>query len=81
MIVKSQLRREMFADLYRFAEYCESPPFKPGDIEGNGAWFDKATKEQLIPFFQKYKVIPLAAELAMAIFSEADRKAAEMNKM
>lgn len=77
----SNERREMFVDLYRFAEYCENPPFKPGDIEGNGAWFDKATKEQLIPFFQKYKAIPLAAELAMAIFSEADRKAAEMNKM
>lgn len=78
--MKSQLRREMFADLYRLAEYCENPPFKPGAIEENGAWFDKASKEQVVPFLAKYKDMPLAAELAMAVYTEADRKAAEMNK-
>ena len=80
MIVKSQKRREMFGDLYRLAEYCEDPPFQPGDIYGNYAWFDKTTKEQLMPFLDKYKDIPLAADLAMAIYTEADRKAAEINE-
>lgn len=78
--MKSQLRREMFADLYRLAEYCEDPPFQPGDICGNCAWFDKTTKEQLMPFLDKYKDMPLASELAMAIYGEADRKAADINK-
>lgn len=76
----SNERREMFKDLYRFAEYCENPPFKPGDIEGNGAWFDKTTKEQLIPFIEKYKAIPIATPLAIDVYAEAERKAAEMNK-
>lgn len=79
--MQSKQRREMFSDLYRFAEYCENPPFQPGDIYGNCAWFDKTTKEQLIPFLDKYKDMPLASELAMAIYGEADRKAAAMNQM
>lgn len=81
MIVISQLRREMFADLYRLAEYCENPPFKPGAIEENGAWFDTANREQVLPFLNKYKDMPLAADLAMAVYTEADLKAAAMNQM
>lgn len=77
----SKERREMFSDLYRFAEYCENPPFKPGAIEENGAWFDTANREQVLPFLIKYKDMPLAAALAMAVYTEADRKAAAMNKM
>ena len=79
--MKDERRREMFVDLYRFAEYCENPPFKPGDIEGNGAWFEKTTREQMIPFLEKYKAIPIAANLAIDVYAEAERKAAEMNKM
>jgi len=80
-VVISQRRREMFVDLYRLAEYCEDPPFKPGAIEKNGAWFDKANREQVFPFLNKYKDMPLAADLAMAVYTEADRKAAAMNQM
>ena len=78
--MKDKRRREMFVDLYRLAEYCEDPPFKPGAIKENGAWFARANSECLIPFLQKYKDMPLATELAMAIYTEADRKAAEINK-
>lgn len=76
-----QRRREMFVDLYRLAEYCENPPFKPGAIEENGAWFDTANREQVLPFLEKYKDMPLAADLAMAVYTEADRKAVAMNQM
>ena len=79
--MQSEKRREMFADLYRLAEYCENPPFKPGAIEENGAWFDTANREHVLPFLEKYKDMPLAADLAMAVYTEADRKAAAMNKM
>ena len=76
----SKERREMFSDLYRIAEYYEALPFQPGDIYGNGEWFLKAHKEQLVPFLEKYKGNRLAADLAMDIVSDANRVAAEMNK-
>lgn len=71
--------REMFADLYRLAEYYEQPPFHPGDIEGNANWFVKANKEALYPFITKYPDDQLACDLALAIVEEANRKAVEAN--
>ena len=73
-------RREMFADLYRLAEYYECPPFHPGDIEGNANWFLKANDEALYPFFKKYPEDQLACDLAIAIVDNANRKALEANK-
>lgn len=73
-------RREMFADLYRIAEYYENPPFKPGDIDGNAEWFVVAQNEQLTPFMKKYQD-QLAYDLVFAILDDANRKAVEMNKM
>lgn len=78
--MKNQMRRDMFADLYRLAEHYEDPPFKPGDIDGNADWFVKAQEEMLKPFILKYQNSLLAAELAMAVVDDASRKAAEMNK-
>ena len=73
-------RRQMFADLYRLAEYYEQPPFKPGDIEGNANWFLKANDEALCPFFKKYPEDQLAGDLAVAIVDDANRKALAANK-
>ena len=73
-------RREMFADLYRLAEYYECPSFNPGDIEGNANWFLKANDEALYPFFKKYPEDQLAGDLAIAIVDNANRKALEANK-
>lgn len=73
-------RRDMFGDLYRLAEYYEAPPFQPGDIDGNAAWFIKAHHEQLMPFLRKYEADPLAADLAEDVVNDASRRAAEMNK-
>ena len=78
--MKSDKRREMFGDLYRLAEYYESPPFRAGDIDGNAAWFIKAHHEQLMPFLRKYEDDPLAADLAEDVVNDASRRAAEMNK-
>lgn len=75
----SAMRREMFGDIYRLAEFYEDPPFKPGDIDGNSAWFIAAHEAQLMPFLRKYQTDPLASELAMAIVEEASKKAAVMN--
>ena len=72
--------REMFADLYRLAEYYEHPPFRPGDIEGNANWFLQANDEALYPFFNKYPDDQLASDLAVAILDAASRKAVEANK-
>jgi hypothetical protein len=72
-------RREMFADLYRVAEYYENPPFIPGNPEWNAHWFNTAMSESLTPFLEKHQG-QLAADLAWAIVEEADRKAVEMNK-
>lgn len=72
--------REMFADLYRLAEYYEHPPFQPGDIEGNANWFLEAHNEALCPFIQRHPDDPLAEDLACAILDEANRKAVEANK-
>lgn len=72
-------RREMFTELYRMAEYYESPPFRPGDIEGNSQWFVEAQEKHLKPFILKYQGCQLAADLAVAIIDEASRKAAKMN--
>lgn len=74
-------KREMFGDLYRLAEHYENPPFKPGDIDGNADFFDRATQEVLIPFLKKYEDMPLASTLAMAIMDECSQRAAELNKM
>lgn len=74
-------RREMFVDLYRIAEYCEKPPFKPGDIEGNALFFERAIREQLQPFLKKYDGMPLASTLAVAIMDDCSHRAAEFNKM
>lgn len=73
-------RREMFADLYRLAEYYECPPFHPGDIEGNANWFLKANDEALFPFVKKYPDDQLAYDLVLAIVENANRKALEANK-
>ena len=73
-------RREMFADLYRLAEYYECLSFHPGDIEGNANWFLKANDEALYPFFKKYPEDQLAGDLAIAIVDNANRKALEANK-
>lgn len=73
-------RREMFADLYRLAEYYERPPFRPGDIEGNANWFLKANDEALFPFVKKYPEDQLAYDLVLAIVEDANRKALEANK-
>lgn len=73
-------RREMFTDLYRMAEYYESPPFQPGDVEGNSAWFVKAAEEALKPFSVKWSADPLAVGLACAVLDEANRLGAMANK-
>lgn len=72
--------REMFADLYRLAEYYENPPFRHGDIEGNANWFLRANDEALYPFFKKYPDDLFAGDLACAVVENANRKAIEMNK-
>lgn len=72
-------RREMFADLYRIAEYYENPPFMPGAVEHNGQWFVTAMMEVLNPFLAKYPE-QLAADLAFDIVEDANRKAVEMNE-
>ena len=72
--------REMFADLYRLAEYYEQPLFHPGDIDGNANWFVTANDEALYPFVTKYQGNQLACDLALAIVEEANRKAVEANK-
>lgn len=71
--------REMFADLYRLAEYYENPPFQPGDIEGNADWFVKANEEALYPFVAKHHGDQLACDLAFAVLEEANRKAVKAN--
>lgn len=76
----SEKRREMFGDLYRIAEYYEKPPFKNGDIDGNAAWFDDATKKYLEPFIRKYNDDQLAADMIFAILDDANRQAVEANK-
>jgi len=76
----STKRREMFSDLYRLAEYYEAPPFKPGDIDGNGDWFVAANEAQLMPFLRKWQSDSLATALAMDIVEDASRRAAELNK-
>ena len=73
-------RREMFTDLYRLAEYYESPPFEPGDIDGNADWFMKANDEMLMPFLEKHGLDQLAADLAFAVLDAANRLGAEANK-
>lgn len=78
--MKSAERREMFKDLYRLAECYEDPPFRPGDIEGNAAWFVEAQEAQLLPFLEKYRADPLAQALGMAVMDEASKRAAELNK-
>jgi hypothetical protein len=70
----------MFTELYRMAEYYESPPFRPGDIEGNSQWFIEAQEKSLKPFILKYGS-QLATDLAIAVVDEASRRAAELNKM
>ena len=74
-------RREMFTDLYRLAEYYESPPFSPGDVEGNCAWFERAQNEALMPFLRKWGE-GLPADLAFAVLDEANRlgKAANLEE-
>lgn len=72
-------RREMFTDLYRLAEYYESPPFSPGNVEGNSAWFVKAAEEALKPFSEKWAADPLAVDLACAVLDEANRLGREAN--
>ena len=72
-------RREMFADLYRLAEYYEKPPFRDGDIDGNAEWFQKAHDEALLPFVTKH-TSALATRLAVAIIDEANYLAVEANK-
>lgn len=72
-------RREMFADLYRLAEYYENPPFAPGAIHENSMWFITAATEALNPFLIKYQN-RLATDLAFAIVEEANQKAVEANK-
>ena len=76
----SEKRRELFRDVYRLAEYYEAPPFKPGDIDGNAAWFAEATKSELVPFLSKYDGDQLAIDLADAILNDANRQAVEANK-
>ena len=71
-------RREMFVDLYRMAEYYEQPPFVPGDIEGNAAWFVKAQEDVLLPFIAKYPG-RFASDLAVSVVDEANRLAVKMN--
>ena len=73
-------RREMFADLYRLAEYYENPPFIPGDIEGNAKWFIDAMSEVLNPFLAKYDGSQMAMELAFDVVEDANRKAVAANK-
>ena len=73
-------RREMFADLYRLAEYYENPPFIPGRIDHNAEWFVSAMNEALYPFLGKH-TDQMAMDLAIAIVDEASRRAAELNKM
>ena len=71
----------MFGDLYRLAEHYEDPPFKPGDVDGNGDFFIRAMHEVFLPFTQKYKDMRLATALAMDIVDECSARAAEFNKM
>ena len=73
-------RREMFGDLYRLAEFYESPPFQPGDIDGNGDWFIQANERMLIPFLAKYSGDHLALDLALAVVDAANRLALEANE-
>lgn len=74
-------RREMFADLYRLAEYYESPPFQPGDIDGNAEWFVEANNKMLIPFAQKYAGDQLAIDLALAILEAANKLGVAANSL
>ena len=78
-MVIDQRRREMFTDLYRLAEFYESPPFQPGDIDGNADWFLRANEEQLIPFIKKHPG-QFASDLAVAVLEEAGRLAVAANK-
>ena len=73
-------RRELFADLYRLAEYYENPPFHAGDIEGNAKFFEEARLKVVGPFLEKHNS-HMAAELAIAIIQEASDRAAELNKL
>lgn len=73
-------RREMFTDLYRLAEFYESPPFQPGDIEGNADWFLVANEQALVPFFRKHGEDQLAIDLALAVVDAANRLGVEANK-
>ena len=73
-------RREMFTDLYRLAEYYESPPFQPGDIDGNADWFVEANEKMLIPFWTKYDGDQLATDLALAVLEAANRLGVAANK-
>lgn len=73
-------RREMFADLYRLAEYYENPPFVAGDPVTNSQWFAKAMSEVLQPFFDKYHGDIMAFELALDIVDDANRRAVAINK-
>jgi hypothetical protein len=78
--VNDPKKREMMSDLYRMAEYYESPPFRPGDIEWNSQWFIEAQEKHLKPFILKYGS-QLATDLAIAVVDDASRRAAELNKM
>lgn len=73
-------RREMFVDLYHLAEYYESPPFQPGDVEGNARWFIDAMAEALNPFLMKYPDNRMAADLAFDVVEEANRMAVKANE-
>lgn len=79
--MKSEKRREMFADLYRLAEYYEDPPFRSGDIDGNAQWFADAFKASLVPFLDKWHDDALGPKLASVILDEANRLAMEKNKI
>lgn len=72
-------RRELFADLYRLAEYYEAPVFRAGDIDGNAEWFSMANDEALMPFLQKHPD-DFALDLAVAVVNECSNRAAEKNK-
>lgn len=74
-------RRELFADLYRLAEYFEAAPFQPGDIDGNANWFIEAVRDHFGPFINKYDCDQYAIDLAMAVLDEANRRAVIANKM
>ena len=73
-------RRELFADLYRLAEYYENPPFRPGEIEHNAKWFEEATDKEMKPFLVKYKGDQMAMDLALALVDDASRRAAKANR-